>query len=109
MTTQSGSAAPGFDNAQAFAEGWGLFEMPDTAGASFLAKYGRWSLDALAEGNTVGPVVFGEDAKEAWGFVVAQAIAGSTYHRSALAFLREHNPKEIAFMRDDVPAIDQVH
>lgn len=105
MVTQT---TPTFDNTQAFTEGWGLFEMPDDAEAGFLANYGKWSLDRLAEGNTVGPVKFGEAASEAWRFVVEKALGGSAYHQGAIQFLRAHGPKEIAFIRAEVAEIDRV-
>jgi hypothetical protein len=109
MTATADTSVFPFDNTQAFQEGWGLFEMPADADPQFLDRYGAWSLDRLAEGNTAGPVVFGEDAEEAWRFVVGRALSGSPYHRDAIRFLRERNPKEIAFLRDDVPEVDRVH
>jgi hypothetical protein len=108
MTVQTDTATVSFDNTQAFTEGWGIFEVGPGTEASFIEKYGRWSLDRLAEGNTCGPVVFGEDADQAWGHVVTKALEGSAYHQGAIQFLRQHNPLEIDFMRDDVPAVDQV-
>ncbi len=106
MTPQTETVA--FDNTQALTEGWCIEEMPATADADFIAKYGRWSLDRLAEGNTVGPVVFGEDAKHAWSFVVAKALEGSAYHKGAIAFLNQHNPLEIDFMREEVPGVNTI-
>lgn len=97
-----------FDNTQAFTEGWGIFETHEDTDASFVEKYGTWSLDRLGEDNNCGPVVFGEDCDEVWRFVVEKANTGSEYHRRAINFLREHNPKEIEFIREMVPEVGEV-
>lgn len=97
-----------FDNTQAFTEGWGIFEIHGDTDQSFVDTYGTWSLDRLGEDNTCGPVVFGEDADQAWRHVVTRALEGSAYHIEAIRFLREHNPKEIGFIRAEVPEIDQL-
>lgn len=72
-----------FDNGVASAEGWGIFECGGSAN-------GYWQLCRLDE-EAIFP---GDD--EAWAHVVAKVAEGSAYHRSALDYIRAHNPIEWA-------------
>ncbi|MEE9481804.1 hypothetical protein [Methylobacterium ajmalii] len=87
---------PDFDNTQAHQEGWAIF---DCAGSG----NGRWQIcriDCPAEWNEGDPGYLPfEDAQfendgAAWNHVVSRALAGSEYHRDALACVSLHNPKE---------------
>jgi hypothetical protein len=73
---------PEFDNSQAINEGWSIF-------TCYCTDNGPYQLQCCDDDD-----VFVSDEK-AWKFVVDQANAGSEYHKSALAYLREHNPMEI--------------
>lgn len=73
---------PDFDNGQAHAEGWGIFD---------LCEEGRTDPYQLQRVD--------EDARfasddEAWRHVAARAAEGSTYHSAALDFLRRSSPGE---------------
>lgn len=72
-----------FDNGVAGAEGWGIFE----CGGSANGYYQLCRLDEEA--------IFASD-DEAWKHVVAKVAEGSAYHRSALDYIRAHNPIEWA-------------
>jgi len=74
-------ADPVFDNTQANAEGWGIFEC-------FGSDYGRWQIQKCDEQE-----VFASDP-EAWAHVVDRANVGSAYHMLALLFIQTFNPEE---------------
>lgn len=77
---------PAFDNRQAHAEGWGIFD---------LCEEGRpdpYQLQRVDEDER-----FPSD-DDAWRYVAARGAEGSTYHGAALDFLREASPGEYAAM-----------
>jgi hypothetical protein len=77
------SIPPEFDNSQAQQEGWGIF-------SCIGSDNGEFQLCRLDE-----EAIFPDDQK-AWLFVISKAAEGSIYHRSALDYIREHNPIEWA-------------
>lgn len=76
-----------FDNTQANTEGWGIFSMhpPFHADEPF-------QLEAVMNPE-IGPEVFDDD-NSAWAYVRARAAEGSSYHQSALDYIKEHSPRE---------------
>ena len=75
---------PSFDNEQAHAESWGIFD---------LCEVGRpdpYQLQRVDEDER-----FASD-DHAWRYVAARAAEGSAYHRGALDFLRDNSPGEYA-------------
>lgn len=73
---------PAFDNGQAHAEGWGIFDLCEIGRPD---PYQLQCVDADEQ--------FASD-DDAWRYVAARAAEGSAYHRSALDFLRDHSPGE---------------
>jgi hypothetical protein len=75
---------PPFDNQQAHAEGWGIFDLCEVGRAD------PYQLQRIDEDER-----FASD-DDAWRYVTARAAEGSAYHRTALDFLRDHSPGEHA-------------
>ena len=75
---------PPFDNRQAHAEGWGIFDLCEVGRPD---PYQLPRIDADAR--------FASD-DDAWQHVAARAAEGSAYHRDALAFLSDNSPGEYA-------------
>ncbi|KUL94303.1 hypothetical protein DK26_14900 [Bosea sp. WAO] len=74
-------AIPEFDNTQADAEGWGIYECDGSSNG----PYQICRDDEAA--------VFASD-DAAWRHVIDGATAGSAYHIRAMDYIREHNPAE---------------
>jgi len=89
-----------FDDAQANAEGWGIFEIcpPFHADEPF-------QLEAIYNPE-IGPERFSSD-EDAVAFVIEQAKAGSGYHVKALRYLAEHSPRELVNFPDIAAVINQ--
>lgn len=71
-----------FDCGRAMREGWVILEAEGS-----LAE-GRWQLQRLDEMERFD----GDWA--AWEFVIGLAVRGSTYHKAALCWIREHDAPE---------------
>lgn len=78
-----------FDNAQAFNEGWGIFDCDGSLN-------GPWQLQKLDDGKE--PASPFTDDTFAWRFVWDRASEGSAYHAAALDYIMEHNALEYAFI-----------
>ncbi|MFC6623921.1 hypothetical protein [Novosphingobium panipatense] len=87
---------PAFDNRQAHAEGWGIFD---------LCEVGR--PDPYQLQRVDADECFASD-DEAWRHVAARAAEGSAYHRAALDFLRDHSPGEYAAVAAHAAARESV-
>jgi hypothetical protein len=85
------ASAADFDNTQAHTEGWAIFDCDGSAN-------GRWqicALDCPEDWPDYEPSWKAlDDDSKAWAHVVAQAIAGSAYHQSALAAIKQDNRAE---------------
>lgn len=75
----------GFDQLQAEAEGWGLFEAEDGYQLQHHQDKGLLSSDA-----------------EAWALVVDRALAGSAYHLNVLRALEVHAAHEFALIAESL-------
>jgi hypothetical protein len=76
---------PRFDETQALTEGWSIFQC-------WGSENGPFQLQRVDEDEA-----FAND-DDVWAFVIDKARAGSTYHKSALDYLRLYNPTEITWM-----------
>ena len=86
-----------FDNEQALGEGWGIFDNGGSAGDIGVLRIERDDERAVFPGD-----------KEAWLHVMTRAIAGSAYHRRAVAIVFDDNPNELDFIRDTYPGLVRV-
>ena len=87
--------AQDFDNNQAEAEGWGIWECDGS-------ESGPYQLQRIDSPDDRDAPSFGDDAA-AWEFVKAKAAEGSAYHVAALDYLKQHNPLEYAAIHNDAP------
>lgn len=72
---------PQFDGERAEREGWGIFDCDGS-------DNGPWQIQKIDASDLL------ENDMHAWQLVAREARAGSAYHRSAIEFIREHNPTE---------------
>lgn len=79
---------PEFDNTQAASEGWAIFECSGSSN-------GPWQI--CRDDSPDDPKVTRLESDDAaWKLVWDRALAGSDYHKAALAYVLEHNPLEYA-------------
>lgn len=95
---QTVSATTPFDSTQALKEGWLISR---TCGLSDPDE--TYRLERHDEAN-----IFTDDAA-AWANVATHALNGSEYHKEALRFIAQHNPKEFERIENHVAFIGVAH